>query len=160
MRAERDYDVPPRELLAVLTDERFLAERSARYGGSGTPTVRGSGDVIVVTIPRQLPVDAVPSAFRRFVGSGALVQTETWSRLTDDRAGGAWTTEVGDSPLELSGTQEITATADGCRYLISADVKVNIPFVGGKAEAMVSSRLQELIGKEQDFAADWLARRP
>lgn len=160
MRAEREYDVSPSALFAVLTDETFLAERNARYGGNGAPTVRRAGDDTVVTIPRQLPVDSVPAAFRRFVGSGAVVQTETWSPGADGGVGGSWTTEVGDSPLELSGTQEVTTTAGGCRHVLTAKVKVSIPFVGGKAEAMVSEQLADLVGKEQEFAAEWLARRP
>ncbi len=158
MRVERDYQVPPAKLFAVLTDEVFLAARSARFGGSAPPTVRRNADTVVVTIPRQLPVESVPAAFRGFVGSGAVVQTETWFPAGDGSARGDWTSDAGNSPLELSGSQEVTATAGGCRYVVTAQVKVRIPFVGGRAEAMVRSQLEDLVGKEQDFAAEWLAR--
>jgi len=162
MRAEHEYDVPPARLFAVLTDEGYLAERNARYGGgSGAPSVAASGGAVVVRVPRQLPVDAVPAAFRAFVGSGAVVQVETWTTVpagTGGAAAGTWTTEVGTSPLELGGTQEITATPAGCRHIVTAEVKVRVPFVGKQAENMVRGQLQELVGKEQDFAAEWLAR--
>ncbi len=156
MRVEHDYDVAPRALLEVLTDEAFLAERAARFGGTGGSTVARSADAIVVTLPRRLPLDAIPSALRGFAGSGRLTQTDTWSDITDDRATGDWTADVGSSPLRLKGTHEITAMGSGCRYTVTAEVKVKIPLLGGSAEKLVRERLAELIEKEQDFAEAWL----
>jgi hypothetical protein len=159
MQVEHAYDVAPRALLDVLTDDRFLQERGRRYGGRGEPSVQRSGDSIVVTVPRQLPVESVPGPLRRFVGSGALVQTDTWSDITDTRVSGTWTTDVGKAPLMLRGTHEIAATDTGCRYVVTAEVKVKIPFGGGAAERLVRDRLTELISSEQEFAATWLARQ-
>jgi len=158
MQVEHAYDVPPRALLDVLTNEEFLRERSKRFGGRGDPSVSRSSDSVVVTIPRQLPVDAVPGPFRRFIGDGALVQTDTWSQIADDRISGTWTADVGKAPLDLRGTHEIVATHGGCRYVVTADVKVKIPFGGGAAEKLVRERLAELVRNEQAFAATWLKR--
>ena len=157
MRVEHSYVVAPRALLDVLTDERFLAARSARFGGGGTPVVKRSGDdAIVVTVPRKLPVDAVPGPFRSMVGNGNLVQTDTWSEIADDQVAGTWTTDVGDTPLQLNGTHEITATNAGCRYVITAKVKVKVRFIGGQAEGLVRQRLADLVGREMEFAGKWL----
>ena len=157
MRVEHSYDVTPQALLDLLTDEAFLRARSKRFGGSGTPTVTREGDTIVVTVPRKLPLDAVPAPFRGMAGSGDLVQTDTWSDVSDDRVAGTWTTDVGDTPLDLSGTHEITGTADGCSYVVTAKVKVRVRFIGGQAEGMVRQRLADLVSKEMSFAADWLS---
>ncbi|MDP9240285.1 MAG: DUF2505 domain-containing protein [Actinomycetota bacterium] len=159
MRVEHDYDVAPDALLAVLTDEAFLAARSSRYGGNGEPSVDKSADEIVVTVPRQLPLDAVPAPFRRFAGNGELVQTDTWSELSGDPVRGTWTIDPGDSPLELAGTHEIAATGTGCRYTVTADVKVRIRFIGGQVESLVSQQLVELVAKEQEFAETWISER-
>lgn len=157
MRVERGYDVAPRELLAVLTDKAFLAARSARFGGIGAPKVERVGDALIVTVPRQLPVDAVPGPFRAMVGSGKLVQTDDWSEIDDDKVAGTWTTDVGDIPLDLHGTHEITGTEGGCRYVVTAKVKVRVRFIGGQAEGLVRQRLADLVSRELDFAATWLA---
>jgi len=156
MRVEHAYGVPPRALLAVLTDEQFLRERGSRYGGRGEAAVERSDGTVVVRVPRQLPIHGVPAPLRRFVGSGALVQTDTWSHIDDDRVVGTWTADVGRSPLVLHGTHEITATDDGCRYAVTADVKVKIPLGAGTAEKLVRQRLAELVRSEQQFAATWL----
>jgi hypothetical protein len=158
MQVEHSYDVPPRVLLDVLTDEGFLRERSKRFGGRDEPSVTRSDGTIVVTVPRHLPVEAVPGPFRRFVGEGTLVQTDTWSHIADDRISGTWTTDVGKAPLALRGTHEIVATGTGSRYVVTADVKVKIPFGGGAAEKLVRERLAELVRNEQAFAAAWLQR--
>ncbi len=157
MRVERSYDVAPEALLDVLTDKAFLAARSERFGGSAKPTVDDTGDHVVVRVPRQLPVESVPAPFRGMVGDGKIVQVDNWSEVSSDEVFGTWTTEVGDAPLDLSGRHEITATDGGCRYVMTAAVKVRVRFIGGQAEGMIRQRLSELITAEQDFAADWLA---
>jgi len=157
MRVEHDYDVAPGALLAVLTDAAYLAARSARYGGNGDPEVVRSAAEVVVTVARQLPVDAVPAPFRRFAGTGELVQTDTWSELSGDPVRGTWTIDPGDSPLRLAGTHEIAATGTGCRYTVTAEVKVRIRFIGGQVESLVRRQLEELVAKEQEFAETWLA---
>lgn len=160
MRVEHEYDAAPRALLGVLTDEGFLTARSARFGGNGAPTVKRSAGTVVVTVPRLLPVDAVPGPFRRFAGTGELVQTDTWAQMTDDQVSGTWTIDAGDSPLHLSGTHDITATATGCRYAVTAEVEVRIRFIGGQAEGVIRQQLGQLIGAEQEFAESWLSQHP
>jgi hypothetical protein len=157
MRVEREYDVAPQVLLDVLTDEAFLAHRGARFGGSEPAKLDRSADRVVIVVVRQLPVEAVPSPFRRFVGTGRLEQTDTWD-ITAPPVTGTWTADVGSSPVSLHGTHEITATTDGCRYVVTAEVKVRLPIGGRMAESLVSQRLTELVRAEQEFAADWLAR--
>ncbi|MGB9376316.1 MAG: DUF2505 domain-containing protein [Mycobacteriales bacterium] len=157
MRVEHTYDATPKELLEVLTDQAFLAARSRRFGGDGTPKVRRSGGTILVTVPRKLPLDAVPGPFRGMVGSGQIVQTDTWSEVDEERVSGTWTTDTGDTPLDLDGTHEILATDEGCSYVVTATVKVRVRFIGGQAEGLVRQQLAELVGREQDFAASWLA---
>ena len=157
MRVEHAYVVAPQALFGVLTDEAFLSARGSRFGGSAEPTVHRTGATVVVTVPRQLPVDAVPGPFRGMVGNGALLQTDTWSAGTDGRIAGTWTADVGGAPLELHGSHEITATTDGCRYVVTAQVKVRVRFIGGQAEKMVRQRLADLVSAEQEFAAEWLA---
>jgi hypothetical protein len=159
MRVEHAYGVPPRALLAVLTDDQFLRERGRRFGGRGDPEVTRSDGTVVVRMPRQLPVDAVPGPLRRFVGDGALLQTDTWSQIADESIAGTWVADVGRAPLVLRGTHEITATGAGCRYAVTAEVKVKIPLGGGAAERLVRQHLEELVRNEQQFAESWLESR-
>lgn len=158
MLVSHDYAVSPTELLEVLTDQGFLDARAAKFGGSAPSTVQRSGEAIVIVTPRQLPLDQVPAAFRNFVGSGELVQTDTWATGSGDPIG-TWTTDVGGAPVTVSGTHGIKATATGCEYAVDATIKATIPFIGGAIESQVAGFLKTLIGGEQEFAADWIAAR-
>jgi len=86
-----------------------------------------------------------------------LVQTDHWTEIADDRVAGSWTTDVHGAPLELSGTHEITTTKDGCRYIVTAEVRVRVRFVGGQAESLIRQQLAGLVSGEQKFTAAWLA---
>jgi hypothetical protein len=151
-----DYAVSPAELLEVLTDQAFLDARGAKFGANAPSTVQHGADAIVVVTPRQLPLDQVPSAFRGFVGSGELVQTDTWE-VGSGEPSGTWTTDVGGAPVKVGGTHRITATDTGCSYAVEATIKATIPFIGGAIESQVGGYLKSLIRTEQDFAADWIA---
>ncbi|MEP7054774.1 MAG: DUF2505 domain-containing protein [Actinomycetota bacterium] len=156
MLVSRDYAVTPTKLLEVLTDQAFLDARGAKFGAKSPSTVQRDADAIVVVTPRQLALDQVPSAFRGFVGSGELVQTDTWSVGAGDPTG-VWTTDVGGAPVKVGGTHRITATDAGCEYAVETTIKASIPFIGGAIESQVGGYLKALIGNEQEFAADWIA---
>lgn len=160
MPIEREYDVTPAALFAVLIDPEFLHARGARFGGGGNATVDGSGDAVVVTTPRQISLDSVPAAFRGFAGTGRLLQIDTWRVHGEDRITAGWTADAGGAPLALTGTHDITATPSGCRYAVTTDVQLTgiARFAGGGVSGMVSDHLEELVRREQQFAAEWLAR--
>jgi len=154
----REYPVAPAELLEVLTDQGFLDARGKKFGGNAPSTVQRNGDEIVIVTPRQLPMDQVPAAFKSFVGSGELVQTDTWN-AGDSEPSGSWTTDVGGAPVKVFGTHIIKATATGCEYAVDTTIKASIPFISGAIESNVGGYLKSLIGKEQQFAADWIDSR-
>jgi Protein of unknown function (DUF2505) len=151
VRVEREYAVAPGVLLGLLTDPAFLTARSERYGGVGVPTVRRTAAEIVVTATRQLPLEHVPSAFRRFVGTGRVVQTDTWTGAV-----GLWTLDTGSAPIRLRGTHEVIAVGGGCRYTVTGDVRVTLPVLAGRMTRRVETHLTELVRAEQEFAAEWL----
>lgn len=158
MRIEREYDVPPQVLLAALTDLAFLRARSQRFGGTGEPAIERADSAVVVTTPRQIPLDDIPGAFRRYVGSGALVQVDTWTDVGESSISGRWTTDAGGMPATLNGTHEIVSAAGGSRYVVTADVKVNVPLIGGRLAGEVGRHVHTLVTAEQDFLAEWVAQ--
>ena len=156
MLVSHEYPVTPTQLLEVVTNQAFLDARGAQFGAASPSTVRRSAAEIVVVTPRQLPMDKVPTAFRSFVGTGALVQTDTWL-LDQSDLSGTWSTDVGGAPVKVSGTHSIKATAAGCEYAVDATIKSTIAFIGAAIESQVGGFLKALIGKEQEFAAEWIA---
>src|SRR5660398_210217 len=87
VQVECSYPVPPIRLYEVLTDLDFLIARNERYGGVGTPTVEQTGDALVVTTVRRIPLEHAPAVAHRFLGDGQLVQVDRWRR---PRPTGPW----------------------------------------------------------------------
>jgi hypothetical protein len=157
MRIEREYSgVAPRALWEAMTDLDFLSARSTRFGGRSEPDVDRSGGQVVVTTPRQIPMDDVPGPLRRYVGTGALVQTDVWTDVAADQVSGTWTTDPGGMPASLTGTHAIVATPSGCRYVVTATVKVHVPLIGGRLAGEVRKHVEELVRNELEFLAEWL----
>lgn len=158
MRVEQAFPIPPRDLFEVLTSEDYLRARAERFGGVGEPRVSTAGSTVTVKTARQLPMDAVPSMFRSFVGEGKVVQTDEWT-ATGDGATGTWHAETGPAPMDLTGTHAITASGTGATYTVTGEAKVNVPLMGGKIAKQVEDYLETLMSKEQEFAAGYVAQR-
>jgi hypothetical protein len=154
------YSVPPTELLDALADPSYLAARHERFGGVGAPSAERSDTDVIITTVRQLPMDKIPSAIKGLVGDGRITQVDTWSSQPD--AGGTlrgtWRADLGTAPADIGGTYSIEPNDEGCSYDCSVNVKVKVPFVGGKIEQQVLGYLDHLITKEQAFLADWLSK--
>ena len=156
MHVEHRYPVEPGRLLAVLTHPAFLSARNKRYGGAGPPSVAQHNGQVVITVPRQLPMEHVPSAFHRFVGNGRFTQVDTWMSIADERATGRWVVDTGRAPIRLSGTHSVTASSEGSLHVVAGEVTVNLPVVGGKLAREVDAHLTDLVRHEMSFMADWL----
>jgi len=158
MVIEHSYPVAPDALFAVLTDPDYLAARLAKFGGIGAPEVTTDDGSVHVKATRQLPMDKLPSAAAPFVGNGQLVQFDTWERPADSatEVHGTWRAEVGNAPVDLTGTHAISATDSGSHYAVDATVKVNVPFFGRQLEPQIEGYLNSLVSAEQAFLAEWL----
>jgi len=160
MTHSHDYSVPPTELLNALADPDYLAARHERFGGVGVPSSERSDTDVVITTVRQLPMDKIPSAVKGLVGDGQITQVDTWSSKPDADGvlHGSWRADLGTAPADIGGAYSVEPSGDGCRYDCSVNVKVKVPFIGGKIEQQVRGYLDHLITKEQGFLADWLSK--
>lgn len=160
MQVEHTYPIAPRELFGVLVDPAFLKARAARFGGAGEPTVEHDAGVVVVTTPRQLPLERVPGSARRLVGDGRVEQVDRWEQIDDDQVSGEWSTMVGRAPITMRGTHEIVpADGAGSAYTVTINVDVHVPVIGGRLSHEVEGHLENLVRTEQQFTAEWIAQR-
>lgn len=155
------YSVSPSALLDALVNLDYLAARSERFGGVGAPTTERADETVVIIAVRQLPMDKIPGAIKGLVGDGQITQVDTWSTVSDTEGTlrGSWRADLGTAPTVIGGHYSIDSTADGSSYSCSVNVKVKVPFIGGKIEQQVRGYLDYLITKEQAFLDDWLGKR-
>ncbi len=92
-----------------------------------------------VTVRRTLPAE-VPDFVKKFVGETIeLIQSETWA--ADDGSGvrrADLTLEVVGQPATMTGSIILEATTDGVHEVVHGELKVAVPFFGGKIETEIA----------------------
>ena len=156
-----DLDAPASAVHGALVSTDYLTDRLAAIGGANAALVEhtAAGDAVTYRLRQTVPASKLPS-FARSVFRGDLVveRTESW-----EPAGAGFTgttsARVGGVPGEITGTHTLADAASGCTWRTAGSVKVKIPLVGGKVEAVIAEQVTALLAAEARFTADWLAQR-
>jgi hypothetical protein len=150
----------PDQAYALVVDPQFRAAvceaTKALSYDVGVDERDGTG--ASVRVDRTMPAE-VPDFVKKLVGKTLEVrQTEDWSapdaqgrRTADVRV------DVVGQPATMTGVIVLEATPDGCREVITGQVKVSIPFLGGKIEPEIAKGIRAAIKAEQKTGREWLA---
>lgn len=145
---------------AALISESYLRERLAHLGGqrsellSHTVTTSGARMVMRQGIDGQ----HLPSTVKRIAPDGVQIErTESWSAAAPYL--GTIGASVQGMPGSLTGTSRLTDRAGGSELVLLAEVRVNIPLVGGKVETVIVEQLSKLLAAEAEFTSSWLGSR-
>jgi hypothetical protein len=151
------YDAPLADVAAMLADQKFREEvcvaiQSTRYA----VTVDGvQGDPMEVRIEYSQPTDRVPSFARKFVGAETdIVQSETWT--SPERAD--IHVAIPGKPGEMVGTAVLSEKDGVTTETVTLDIKVKIPLVAGKIEALIGKILGSALRAENRAGIAWLSR--
>jgi len=104
-----------------------------------------------------VPAEHLPSIAKSLLGGDLVIhRVEVWTG-----AGTTGTVEVtlNGVPGRLDGTIVLADDAGGSRMTLTGQVKVSIPLMGGKLEAMIAEQVAALLDKENEFTTEWLANR-
>ena len=150
------YDAPLAAVAAMLADPAFRTEVCRQTGAvRHDVTIEGAGAGMHVPIDQAQPADGVPQVARRFVGDEInYVQVERWS--APDRAD--ITVNTPGKPGEIAGTVALAESGGTTTETVTMDVKVGIPLVGGKIEALVVDMLKAALTVENRTGRDYLSR--
>ncbi|MCW4465130.1 DUF2505 domain-containing protein [Glutamicibacter sp. MNS18] len=150
------------DVITTLTDRGFAEHLTSLAKGTLTDfSVSGdtAGSFTLVSV-RALPTDRVPDMAKKFVGSSVEVtQTEKWS--APDSAGNrtaAVSIAVAGVPVSVSGSESLSATADGSTFSIDAKVSSSIPFIGGKIASAAEPYLGKALNMQAAQVNAWLAK--
>ena len=151
---EQRYDAPADEVYAMLTDRSFR-ERVCVTGGAleHTVTITAAGDAITAVVDQTLAAGGIPSFATKMVGDRIrVVQTEEWSV----RTAASLDVVIPGKPARLTGDITLVPAGTGTVEKVDGEVKVNIPFVGGKLEKLIADLVQSALRNEERVGRDWL----
>jgi hypothetical protein len=81
-----------------------------------------------------------------------IVQTEEWTGPTTADLD----VKIPGKPGHMKGTVALAPDGDGTVETVDADIKVNIPLIGGKLEKLIGDLLRAALESEHGVGQEWL----
>ncbi|MFR9730342.1 DUF2505 domain-containing protein [Saccharopolyspora sp. MS10] len=156
---------PASQVHAALIDIAYLRERLAELGGSRHELVEHAvdGSAVRFQVRQGVRRSSLPPVARTVAGAGDLVidRSESWRCEQDGVYSGEIAAEVAGAPCTIAGSmwlRDLDGVAGASELVVEGQVRVNVPFVGGKLEDLVADQVQKLLAAEERFTTEWLAR--
>ncbi|MBV8863758.1 MAG: DUF2505 domain-containing protein [Mycobacterium sp.] len=149
------------QILCAFGERRYWAARLTAFD-DGTATLNqltvDADRTVDVGFRVNLLRDRLPAVIVRFAPSElALVHSQTWTRLGDDRVHGEVRVDVSGVPVTAQGQAMLAPAQHGSRLTMSTSVAVNIPVVGGAIERAIARQVAGDITKYHRFTSEWIA---
>lgn len=150
------YEAGSDAVRAMLVEPAFREEvcrtiRSLEYAVEVTETASGT----VVEVRQTQLARKIPPMAQKLIGDRVeIVQRELWTGADT----GTFEMAIPGKPGQMQGTLALQQDGGGCVQTYAGELKVNVPLVGGKLEALVADLLRKALAAEERVGADWLSR--
>jgi len=141
------YPAGVEDVFALISDDAFrtkTAEDSKARDVS--TTVAKDGNDTVVTLVRTQPATSskVPDFVKKLIGDTVTIkQVERWQAPdADGNRTATVTMKVAGKPAGFKGKATLNAEGKGAEFVVSGDVKVDVPFVGKKVEPLIAKAIE------------------
>jgi autotransporter translocation and assembly factor TamB len=144
---------------ALYTDKEFL---TAFVKSLGVVDAKVDVGERAATLVWQVPTNNFPSFLRPLLGNRIpLTERISWTTIDGIQAKGPYqlSIDVRGRHARLDTTATLDATADGCMHRIKGNIRVDLPFIGGKVEDAATKPLLSLMTDRTTFANTWLRER-
>jgi hypothetical protein len=150
------FDSTPDLVFKMLSDPAFRQEVCVAAGAeSYDVSVTSTDSTLESVIETASPVDGMPGLVKKFLGSSlTLLQVERWT----SQEGGTMEVSLPGTPGSFRGTISLRPSGTGSAQTVEAEIKVGVPLVGGKIEALIGSGLGHVLKVQARVGADWLTR--
>jgi hypothetical protein len=149
---EQKYSAPVDKVFALLTDPKWLQERSAAIGElSAKVKAKKSAGGVTLTMIRRVRRDLPGLVAKVLSPESDLVFEEVWSAAGDGGARtGTLTMEAAGQPVTMSAKFELAPAGKGCVYRITHRCKSSVPLIGGVVERFAQGQVES--GCADEFA--------
>lgn len=150
------------DVAAVMLDEEYLRARLEQLGGPGAALLEHHLDADGGHYRLRHGVDqaALPPFVSSLVAGGLVIdRTESLRRERPGRHSGDVQVRIPGAPATAAGTLLLQDAGGRSELVVSAEVEVKVPFLGGRIETVIAEQVQQLLAAETRFTLDWLARK-
>ena len=147
LRESFSYPAGVEKVFALLSDEAFRTKTAEDSRARDVSTrVAKDGDDTVVTLVRTQPATSskVPDFVKKLIGDAVTIkQVERWEAPdADGNRTATVTMKVAGKPAGFKGKGTLTAEGRGAEFVVSGDIKVDVPFVGKKVEPLIAKAIE------------------
>jgi hypothetical protein len=148
-------------LYETLVDKAFLTARLRDIGGKNAALLGHTrdGDRTVFRMRQGVDATKLPGAIQKILNGDLVVQREERWRPEDGVYTAASSVQIDGVPGDITARSRIAGKDSGASLVVSAQVKVSIPLIGGKLEKVVAEQVSKLLAAEAEYAEKWLAGR-
>ena len=142
------------EVVAMYLTPAYLERRFGQFvvEGSSTVSVEGQRVSFAGTVRPEL----IPAAAARFVKSDLRITfTEEWT-TNEAEATSRTSVTVDGAPVSVEATSTLAGIEEGSVRVVTGNVSVRVPLLGGRIEKEAVVRVGRLTDNEQASAAQWL----
>lgn len=158
---EQKYAAPIDRVFTLLTDPKWLQERSAAIGElSAKVRAKKSGGGVTLTMNRRVRRD-LPGLVAKVLSSETdLVFEEVWSAAGEGGArSGTLAMEAVGQPVKMTAAFELVPSGKGCVYRITHKCRSSVPLIGGVVEKFAQGQVEAGCADEFAFLVDYLKNR-
>jgi uncharacterized protein YndB with AHSA1/START domain len=149
---EQKYKAPVDRVFALLTDPKWLQQRSVAIGElSAKVKAKKAGGGVTLTMQRRVKRE-LPGLVAKVLSPEAdLVFEESWSAPASGGARtGTLTMDAVGQPVKMTATFELLPSGKGCVYRITHRCKSSVPLIGGVVEKFAQAQVES--GCADEFA--------
>lgn len=154
------FSAQARTVYGALVDRAFLEERLRVLGGKGAALVDHavSGDEVAFRLRQGLDAERLPGPVRAIHKGDLVVEREERWRPDGDAFAATGRATISGMPGEITSRTRVGDLPNGgSELVVTADVRVAIPLVGGKLESLIATQVGKLLTAESEFTGKWLA---
>ena len=146
----------PRTVCRIASDDRHAGQHERRRHHDP----RAEWFVRDQHTERQLPSDSLPDMARSFVGDHlTIIEVLDWSSPGPDGSRSSLVDiHIKGAPLTLKGTVRLEPSGSKTLEVIEAQLKANVPLIGGRLERAAADPINAAIRIEIELLREWLAR--
>lgn len=145
---------PVDAVYAAMIDKQILSDRLARMGGPGAGILEYTSDGVNARYRVKHGIDAkdLPGVVKTVVGNDGIQieRDEAWTKVGDHYEGTVAVALPG-LPAQASGVMRLSPTPEGSELVVTVDVAVKVPIIGGKIEETVGQQIVRLLEMETGY---------
>lgn len=151
---EIHYEATPDEVFEMLADPAFRAKVcEAQNVVSHDIEITENGDGFSLVNDQVQATEGLPSFAKKFTGDTTrAIQREEWQ----DRSSGSLVIDAPGKPSNIAGSISLASNGDGTVETVELDIKVKVPLIGGKLEALLKDTISQAIDIEAETGRAWL----